>query len=217
MPHRGLKIASVVVVGAMALVAGVALHRLPPGARLPVHWTVRGEVDRLEDAPTALLLPIALAAFLAATMAMLPRLEPMRRQLEQSAPLYRTGWTAGLALMALVEAAIAAPAFGLALPAMLPLAGAGLALVAVGNVLPKSRPGFFVGIRTPWTLTDPENWIATHRFGARTTVAAGVLMLAAALLHTPERKLVIGAAVVLCLVPVPYSWWRWQQAIRTAA
>ena len=37
------------------------------------------------------------------------------------------------------------------------LAGLGLLLAALGDALPKSRPGFLVGIRTPWALVHPEN------------------------------------------------------------
>lgn len=212
MAYRGLKIASLAVVAALALVAAAAAARLPAGARLPVHWNAAGEVDGWDDARAALFFPVALTAAVGLVMAMVPRVEPLQRQLAQSAPLFRTGWAAALALAALVEAVIAAPAFHVALPAMLPLAGAGLALLAIGNVLPKSRPGFFVGIRTPWTLTDPENWIATHRFGARTTMAAGALMTIAALAPAGARPALIGAAGSLCLGPLPYSWWRWHRA-----
>ncbi|WP_375380699.1 SdpI family protein [uncultured Sphingomonas sp.] len=214
MSYRGMRIASVVVVAGMAAVAAAALQRLPSGAQLPVHWDLAGNVDRTEDAAYALFLPVGLTALVGGLMAALPVLEPMQRQLAQSAPLYRTAWAAVLAVLALTEVAIAAPAFGLARPTMLPLAGAGLALVAIGNMLPKSRPGFFVGIRTPWTLTDPENWIATHRLGARTMMAAGVLTMAAAVAPATMRAPLVVGAVALCLAPVPYSWWRWRRSAR---
>jgi uncharacterized membrane protein len=37
----------------------------------------------------------------------------------------------------------------------------------LGNFMGNLRPNYFAGIRTPWTLDDPEIWRATHRIGAR--------------------------------------------------
>ncbi len=45
----------------------------------------------------------------------------------------------------------------------------------MGNV----RPNYFAGIRTPWTLNDPEIWRATHRLGGRIMVYGSLLLLLA--------------------------------------
>ena len=82
----------------------------------------------------------------------------------------------------------------------------------IGNSLPKSRPSFFVGIRTPWTLADTDNWIATHRLGGKVMMGAGCLIVAAGLsplpttLRSAALMALLGVAVV---VPVFYSWWFW--------
>lgn len=207
MSVRRMIAGSAVLVAAMAAVAAAALARLPADAQLPTHWDASGAGDRFADASTALFMPVLLAAGITAIMASLPRLEPLQERMAGSAPLYRTGWAAVLAMMALVEAIVAAPAFGIVLPATLPLVGAGLLFVAIGNMLPKSRPGFFVGIRTPWTLTDPDNWIATHRLGARTMVAGGLLIMVAAALPVSAdvRAGIVMAAIAVAVVP-PFVW-----------
>jgi uncharacterized membrane protein len=215
MRYGELKIASAATVAGLAAMAGLALTRLPPGTQLPVHWNAGGAPDRFADAGHALFTPVAVTAGLALLMAALPRLEPMQHRLDRSAPLFRTAWAGLLALMAVVELAVAAPAFDLPVtPALVP-AAMGLFLVALGNMLPKSRPGFFVGIRTPWTLTDPDNWVATHRFGARCFIAGGFTVTAAALFPIDPhlRSRVIAAALAIAVVPpVIYSWWHWRRA-----
>jgi uncharacterized membrane protein len=42
----------------------------------------------------------------------------------------------------------------------------------------KLRRNFYLGIRTPWTLTSERVWNETHRFAARITVAGGMVGLA---------------------------------------
>lgn len=219
MRYRNMIIASGLTAAALAVVAGIASGRLPAGTRLPTHWGPDGLPDRFADANTALFMPVALTLVVSLFMAALPSIEPLQDKLSQSAPLYRTAWGGLLGLMVLVEAMAATPAFGIALPPTTMLAGFGAFLIALGNVLPKSRPGFFIGIRTPWTLTDPDNWIATHRLGAKTMMAAGIALIAAALLPlTPgERAPVMIAWIGFAVIPpVAYSFLYWRRHQRSA-
>ena len=89
----------------------------------------------------------------------------------------------------------------------------GLLFVVIGNTLPKSRPGFFVGIRTPWTITDEDNWVATHRLGGKLFMLAGVALVIAALLDVSaglRLAVMLGGTLLAALVPVVYSWWFWR-------
>lgn len=217
MRYRNLVIASALTVVALAVVAAVALGRLPAGTLLPTHWGADGMADGFADAGTALFMPVALTVILSLVMAALPSLEPLQDKLAQSAPLYRTAWAGLLGVMALVEVMVAGPAFGVALPATTILAGMGVFFIALGNVLPKSRPGFFVGIRTPWTLTDPDNWIATHRYGGRIMMAAGfalVVLAAAPMQNETRASFVIAILLVTVATPVLYSFFYWRTTRR---
>lgn len=217
MRYRAHVIASIVIVAGLAAIAAVALYRLPPGTQLPTHWGADGHPDRFSDAGFALFMPVVLASALSALMAALPALEPLQQRMEASAPLYRTAWGGLLAVMVFVELTVAAPAFGYAVAGTGILAVIGLLFIVLGNALPKSRPGFFVGIRTPWTLTDPENWIATHRYGARIMIGGGVALMALALLPLDDdarASLVIATVLVVAATPVIYSYFIWRRAAR---
>lgn len=217
MTYRRMTWAAGVVAVGLAAVALAALQRCPAGAQLPTHWNAAGEADRFADAPTALFLPVLLTLGLSALFVLLPRLEPLQEQLERSRALLVTAWAGLLGIMAVTEALIAGPAFGLHLPATLVLAASGVLMIAIGNMLPKSRPGFFVGIRTPWAILDEDNWVATHRLGAWTFIAGGLLMIAAGVLPfaaATRQALAIAAVVVAALPPVAYSFLHWRRAAR---
>jgi len=217
MSYRPMTAASAAVTAALAGVAGWALSRLSAGAQLPIHWNAAGEVDRMTDAGTALFLPVLIAGALTVMMPLLPRVEPLQTDMERSRPLFLTAWAGVLAIMVVMEAAVAGPVFGYALPPEIMPVGAGVLLVAIGNVLPKSRPGFFVGIRTPWTLIDEDNWIATHRLGGKVMVAAGLVVIAAAVLPlsaAARAGSIVGAIAVAVVVPIAYSFLHWHR--RTA-
>lgn len=213
MRTRRLILLSALVALGLSGIAALALSRLPAGVQLPVHWNADGRPNGFAPAGTALFMPVIVTVVLSALLACLPRIEPLQRGLEESAPLLIHSWLGLLLILILVEFGIAAPAFGLTMPPMLFLVGVGILFLIIGNALPKSRPGFFVGIRTPWTLIDRDNWIATHRLGSRTMMGSGILMLLAALLplHGGQRTSVILLATAVAVIPpmiYSYVYWR---------
>jgi uncharacterized membrane protein len=214
MRYRGMIVASVAMMAGLAIVSTCAWLRLPADAVLPTHWGPSGLPDRTAPADVALAMPVLLTLLVTMTMIVLPGIEPLQDRLEESAPLYRAAWGGVLAMMALVEAMVAGPALGIVLPpTMIPI-GVGMLFIVIGNMLPKSRPGFFIGIRTPWALIDRENWIATHRLGGRTMMAAGALILIVALLPLSDdtRGMAMIAAIAIGVVPpLVYSYLIWRR------
>lgn len=210
MKVRGLLIVSLVLALAMLGFGVWVAAGLEPGTRLPVHWNIEGEADRSAPAMVALILPAGMVVLLGMLFAALPRLEPLQQRLEASAPVLRAVWIGSLMVMAYVQVMAAAPALGWPIGPNLMLVGIGALLVMIGDALPKSRPSLFVGIRTPWTLRDADNWIATHRLGGKLMLIAGIFIVLAAFMPLPPgfRMIAIaGLVAAAALVPVMYSWW----------
>lgn len=200
-----------------ALMAGFALWAsslAPAGMELPTHWNAAGEVDDTMPALQALLFPAGLALFVGLLFAIIPALEPLQDRLEGSAPLLRAAWVGTIGLMVAMQAIIAAPIFGFEPGVGAILALVGLLLIVLGNMMPKSRPGFFVGIRTPWTITDADNWVATHRLGGKLFMAAGVAICLAGLADMPgnvRMGVTLGSVIAASVIAIGYSWWFWQR------
>ena len=220
MKVRGLLIVTLTVVLAMVGFAFWTASGAPAGAELPTHWNAAGQVDRSAPALRALLFPPVVTLIVGLICSAVPFIEPMQDRLEASAPVMRASWIGLLLLMIAVQLMIAAPALGWSLSPNLLLAILGGVLMVIGNALPKSRPGFFVGIRTPWTITDTDIWIATHRLGGKLMMLVGaVFVLLAFLPLAPAIRLpiIIAGAVGSGLVPAVYSWWLWHRKARTRA
>ena len=183
---------------------------LEQGAELPIHWNLAGEADRYAPAATALLWPAGVSVLIGALFAAIPRMEPFQERLEASAPLLRSVWIGTMLLMVYLQVMIAAPALGWTLGPDLLQVGLGALLVMIGNSLPKSRPALLVGIRTPWTLRDTDNWIVTHRLGGKLMMIAGsVILLTAATPLLPSQRVIVITVSGICaaLMPFIYSWW----------
>lgn len=53
----------------------------------------------------------------------------------------------------------------------------GIMFMLIANVSPRLEPNWFIGFRTPWTLSSKESWIRTHRLGGQLGVPMGILII----------------------------------------
>ena len=85
---------------------------------------------------------------------------------------------------------------------------AGLTMISIGNLLPRTRPNLAIGIRTRRTLSDRGLWIKTHRTAGYVLVLGGaVVVLSALAIPTPA---VPAMAVLLAPAALVGSWFlRW--------
>lgn len=186
---------------------------------VPTHWGADGAVDGWGDKAGTLLMA-TMPLVLALVMLAVPRLDPKGFNFERFRGVY-LGMSAALTLF-MVAVAWMTPLTALGLvPEGGSLASAailfalGALTIALGNYLPRVRPNYTFGIRTPWTLASEDNWRRTHRFAGPVFVAAGAAMLAAALLSAvaPEASFWVGMAAVLLatLVVGAYSFLAWRR------
>ena len=80
----------------------------------------------------------------------------------------------------------------------------GLLITVMGNYLPRCRYNFTMGIRTPWTLNDPQNWTRTHRLAGYCWTPGGIVM--AVLGYFRLAIPYFAVLVVITMVPAVYSY-----------
>jgi uncharacterized membrane protein len=98
--------------------------------------------------------------------------------------------------------------------------GIGVLFIVIGNLLPRARPNWFVGIRTPWTLSSDRVWEKTHRLGGRVFVAGGVIITVAAFASAKWAQAILVTVITLCTATVliySYLEWKREQSASVAA
>ena len=194
----------------LVLVA-VFYSRLPD--QVPMHWGFDGEINRY-GSKNELWLIGALGPLFALLFQFLPRLDPKRRNYEKFQTYYEA--------FSLVLVAFTSVMMGVALlesfrPGTLSMgrvvsALVGLLFLFVGNLMGKVKPNFFMGIRNPWTLSDPDVWNRAHRLGGGLFFLTGLVTVVSALL-LPEAVtfwVLLAGALAAALVPtvMSYLWYR---------
>jgi immunity protein, SdpI family len=214
MNSRPMILYSAAVVGVMTLLSALAWTQLPAGADIPIHWGIDGQVDGYASKEVGLSLVPILAVAIAALLAVIPRFEPRRVNLERSGKAYGAIWITIITFLGGIHALTVAAALGadLQIPRLI-LFGIGALFVVIGNYLPTVRPNFMMGIRTPWTLASDLSWVRTHRVGGRLFVIEGIVLIILGLLDVGPELLaitMIAAIVVLLVVLTAYSYQVWK-------
>lgn len=205
----------ILVVAAAVVASAVAYARLPE--RVPVHWNAAGEVDRYGSRLEGVLIMPVVMVGLALLIPALPRIDPRGANYEKFKPTYHLVMNTILTFMLGVHLTVLAATLGVPVDVgrVVPI-GVGALLVVLGNVLPRTRPNWMFGIRTPWTLSSDRVWERTHRVGGYLMLAAGLLVALTGLLSPGARSMlvVVVAVVAAALGSVAYSYVAWRQERR---
>jgi uncharacterized membrane protein len=200
----------------LVIVATVAFSTLVyprlPGS-MPVHWQLNGDIDRYGSRLEGAFVLPALMVVVWATMRFLPRVDPRRENYAKFADTYDLLVNSFVALLAVMQVALLGTALGwpISMGRVAP-ALVGLQFVILGNALPRARPNWWFGIRTPWTLSNDRVWTRTHRVGGYLRTGAGVVLLfAAALPSAWTFALGLGAVLLAGFGSLVYSYFAWQQ------
>jgi uncharacterized membrane protein len=207
-----LLVATVTILG-MLVASAVAWLSLPDDAAIPIHWNIAGEVDGTTSKAVGLLLTPAIAVALTAILAAVPFLDPRREHMRQSMRTYTIVASSAIVFIGLVHLAIVWAALGNHLDiARLMGLGAAAMFGVIGQVIGNTRSNWFMGVRTPWTLSSERSWEQTHRLAGRLFLAAAAIMLVASVVGTPELVFyaVIGSVLIVTVIVVVYSYFVWR-------
>ncbi len=204
----------VIGVGAVLLAWGFSVWAYPSlPERVATHWGLAGRADGWSSkAMLVFVFPAAILA-LGLLLKVLPKIDPRQKEVAAHAPTYLLLVNAIMVFLAGIQVVVVGVNLGwpIEMPMLIPV-GVGLLLMVIGNLMPRMRPNWFMGIRTPWTLSSEVVWRKTHRLGGYCFMIMGFLMVVIGFVATPERFVyMIGLVVSLVVIPLVYSYIAWRR------
>lgn len=188
----------------------VAYPKLPD--QVPTHWDVSGDVNGWSSRFWgAWILPLIMA-IVWLIMRAIPHIDPRKANYAKFEDMYDWLVILVIVFMLVMHGVVIMSATGTPIPMQrVVMPAVGIFIAIMGLLLPRVHPNWFVGIRTPWTLTSDLSWERTHKIGGALFVALGLLMIATTILAptTAIWVLVIAAAgVVIFLFAYSYRVWK---------
>jgi len=177
-------------------------------AQVVTHWNYNGQPNGYSSkAVGAFLLP-AILTFIYGLFLGLPYLDPKKERYESFAKIYTLfrGLIMGVLLVIFLTASASNLGYPIQTGSIIPII-IGLLFIVLGNYMGKIKPNWFVGIRTPWTLSSENVWNKTHRLGGFMFVLFGAGLVATPLFPASAKLLILIVGVVLAsVIPMAYSY-----------
>ena len=206
--HRLLLAAGLVILS--GVVSVVAAPALP--AQLITHWNAAGQPDGTMSKAVGLAIVPVLSAVLLGLFVLIPRIDPLGENIAQFRPYYDWFVVIFAGYMLAIQAAIVAFNLGYTFDMTMLIVGAiAVLFYYVGVLLTHAERNWFVGIRTPWTLSSDEVWQRTHRLGGRLFKLTAILSAVGLLFGTYAIYFVVVPALLTATITVIYSYFVYEQ------
>lgn len=197
---------------ALMAVAAIYYYPLIPNP-MPSHFDIHGNPNGWMPKITFFLVMATISIFVYLLLTFLPIIDPLKKKIELKFKTVLFLRDAILAFFAVIffltlQAArvgmLNADLFGIAL---------GIFLVLLGNYMPKIPQNWFLGIRTPWTVSSEVVWKKTHILGGWLFMLSGVAFLFCALLKV-NTIIPLSAILISALISVLYSFFLYKKIER---
>ena len=189
------------------VLAGVFLWpRLPDP--MASHWNISDEVDGFTSRFWGVFMIPILSLGMVLLFMLLPEIDPLKANIAKFRPTFNVFILLVLIFLAYIWKLSILWNLGFTTfkmsTAMLPAVG--LLFIFVAYLLSKARRNWFIGIRTPWTLSSDHVWDATHRLGSILYFVSGVLALVGSVFGRYAYWFVLLPILVSSVALVAYSY-----------
>lgn len=176
------------------------------------HWNASGEADGYSSKSFGLFLLPSISIVLLLFFLLIPKIDPLRQNILKFKKHYGnfilliTAFLSYIYLLSLLwnlgfrfsMARMLSPAFG-------------ILFYYSGVLVENAKKNWFIGIRTPWTLSSEKVWDKTHKIGGRLFKIIGVLAFFSIFFPKYALLLVIILALFVVLYTILYSYFEYRK------
>ncbi len=179
---------------------------------IPSHWDFSGNINGYSSKTEFFLLALC-PFFLWLTFVILPKIDPKKENYQKFSGFFQAFSLIMVIFMDMMFLLCLYTAFhqeSNLISKIVPIS-VGLLFIFIGNYLPKVKPNFFVGIKTPWTLSSETVWIKTHRKGGISFLLLGVFMMITPFFSEINGYFYLTVVILTALFPTLLSYIYYEQ------
>ena len=195
----------------LSFVIGIYLYPQMP-ERMASHWNARGQVDGYIPKFWGLFLIPLTSVGLLLLFIIIPKIDPLKHNIEKFRKYYDIFvllliifllyihfltilWNMGVRFN---MAQLLAPAFG-------------ILFYYCGILIENARRNWFIGIRTPWTLSSEKVWKKTHKVGGKLFKISGIIAFVGIFLQDYVLFLILVPVISTTIYTIVYSYFEYQK------
>jgi uncharacterized membrane protein len=179
---------------------GIFLYDKMP-EQMPTHWNFEGEIDGYGSKFTGLLLMPIITLGIYLLMSAIPYIAVYKKNIKAFYFYYFGFKIMFIVYMLILYILTLLPNFDIMINmnyVIMPLVA--IILFFSGFLMEKSKRNYFIGIRTPWTLSSDKVWNETHKVGAKGFKLIAIIMFISAFIG--KCAIIFSVAVLIGFVVV---------------
>jgi uncharacterized membrane protein len=82
---------------------------------------------------------------------------------------------------------------------------------STGILIENAKRNWFIGIRTPWTMSSDKVWDKTHKLGGKLFKIVGILALLAIFFESYAILIIVVPVIIVSIYTIVYSYFGYQK------
>jgi len=206
----------IIAIGIVLLSFAIGIYVFPEmPEKIASHWNAQGEVDGYMSKFWGIFLMPFISVGLFLLFMIIPRIDPRKSNIEKFRKYYDNFillifvflfyiylltifWNMGFRFNMIT---LLSPAFA-------------ILFYYSGVLIENSKMNWFIGIRTPWTLSSEKVWDKTHKMGGKLFKIAGIIAIGGILFQNYAIFFIIVPILLAAIYSVVFSYIEYQKEIK---
>ncbi|MBU3941700.1 MAG: SdpI family protein [Nanoarchaeota archaeon] len=195
----------------ISFIIGIYFYPQMP-EQMASHWNAQGNVDGYMSRFWGVFLMPFVFVGLALLFITIPKIDPLKKNIEEFRKYYDGFIILFFIFMLLVYMQTILWNLGTEIsPNIVIPIGLGLLFYYIGILFENTKRNWFIGIKTPWTLSSEKVWNKTHKLGSKMFKTAGIIVLTGFLFQKYATYFILVPILFVALYLVVYSYVEYQK------
>ena len=198
----------------LSFIIGIYFYPQMP-EKIASHWDAQGQVDGYISKFWGLFLMPLLSMILFLLFIAIPKIDPLKHNIEKFRKYYDGFVVLIIVYLFYVYLLTIFWNIGIRFSMVQPLAPAmGILFYYIGILTENAKRNWFIGIRTPWTLSSEKVWEKTHKIGGKLFKTAGAFAFIGVFFESYALFFILVPIILVAAYTIIYSYFEYQKETR---
>jgi len=211
-----MKKSEITILGIILLSLIISIYFYPQmPEKIASHWNAQGQVDGYISKFWGLFLIPFILIGLAILFLVIPRIDPLKANIEKFRKYYDEFVILFFIFILSVHFQVILWNFGVRIsPNVIFPIGIGILFFYVGILCENAKRNWFIGIRTPWTLSSERVWEKTHKIGGKLFKIAGIITFLGVFFQSYTLFFILVPVISVAVYTIIYSYLEYQKEVK---
>jgi uncharacterized membrane protein len=197
----------------LSFILGIYFYPQMP-EKMAAHWNLQGEVIGYMPKFWGLFLVPFILVGLGLLFVFIPKIDPLKVNIEKFRKYYDGFIILFLMFMFFIHFQVILWNIGIQInPNIIFPIWFGFLFFYIGILCENTKRNWFIGIRTPWTLSSEKAWDKTHKIGGKLFKIAGVIALLGIFFPRYSLFFILVPVISVAIYTIIYSYFEYQKEL----